>query len=81
MRKTIVQEGVHTVSVYFPPDAVMLVLGRFAEGLTIVYDTDGLAPEYDTTFAKEGEFTDEEMDKLKREAHRIVLAYYNGEFE
>lgn len=81
MRKTIVQEGVHTVSVYFPPDAVMLVLGRFAEGLTIVYDTDGLAPEYDTAFVKDGEFSDEELEKLKREAYRIVVAYYSGELE
>lgn len=81
MRKAIIQEGVHTVSVYFPPDAVMLVLGRFAEGLTMVFDTDGFQPEFDTVFAKEGEFTDDELKKLEQEAHRLVIAFYNGELK
>lgn len=81
MKKTVIQEGVHTISVYFPPEAVMLVLGRFAEGLTIVFDIDGLKPEFDTAFVKEGEFDETEMGKLEAEALRIVLSYYSGELQ
>lgn len=81
MRKTVIQEGTHTISVYFPPDSVMLVLGRFGEGLTLVFDIDGLKPEFETAFVKDGEFDDAELAKLEAEALRIILAYYSGELQ
>lgn len=76
MKKVVIQEGIHTISVYFPPDAVMLVLGRFAEGLTFIFDAGTI--NLDTVFSKDGEFNETEMEQLNKEAVNILQQYYQG---
>ena len=76
MKKVVIQEGIHTISVYFPPDVVMLVLGRFAEGLTFIFDAGTI--NLDTVFSKDGEFNETEMEQLNKEAVNILQQYYQG---
>lgn len=78
MRKTIVQEGVHTVSVYFPPEVVAETLNRpVKEGLTVVFQPPLLI--HETTFMKEGEFSDREHQLLMVKARDTIITFYTGD--
>lgn len=79
MREIAIQEGFHTVSVYFPPEVVEQVIKHSAEGLTVVFKSADLT--YDTSFVKEGEYTEQELHLLIVKARDTMIEYYNGEKE
>lgn len=69
-----IQEGVHTLSVYFPPQVIDTVLGTSHDGVTMIFDRETF--ELEDRFYKAGQYATPQLEHLCERAVNLLREQY-----
>lgn len=69
-----IQEGVHTLSVYFPPNVIETVLGTSHDGVTMIFDRKTF--ELEDRFYQVGQYAAPQLERLCEKAVNMLKEHY-----